>query len=338
MTTLQKKDSKISMIRLIATVMIVTCHMMQYCDFVLAVWFNVGVQIFLCMSGYLYGYKINTDVNDIDFYKRTIPKILIDYYIVIVGAIIIQLVLFPDEISMFKIAGALITFGRLSGGAHLWYIPYVIASYLMVPLLARFMDYYKGNNKKLVVATLFAMAFVLLMSVSFVRYFEGAWIICFIIGFFFGFCEKNTKVTLIKNIRTIIYIVCILLNVVQIYVSYFSDLNFEGFIENIYIIYCNFAHVSLGCSIFLLLRQLPFELNNSRFNAEINKVLALSDKYSYDIYLVHHFFILGPASLMALTGFLPANIVIIIVITLVCAVVVNKLSGLIKSAFNRNNK
>lgn len=44
---MKNKDYSVSLIRLVATVMIVTCHMMQYEDFVLAWWLNAGVQVFL---------------------------------------------------------------------------------------------------------------------------------------------------------------------------------------------------------------------------------------------------------------------------------------------------
>ena len=45
-------DYSISMIRAMSMVAIITCHFMQYLDIELAWWFNVGVQVFLCISGY----------------------------------------------------------------------------------------------------------------------------------------------------------------------------------------------------------------------------------------------------------------------------------------------
>ena len=68
----RERDYSSSLIRLISTIFIVTCHIMQYNNFVLAWWFNVGVQIFLCMSGFLYGQKIID--NQIGFYKKNIFK------------------------------------------------------------------------------------------------------------------------------------------------------------------------------------------------------------------------------------------------------------------------
>lgn len=48
---MKNRDYAISIIRVISTSFIVICHIMKYYDCELAWWFNVGVQIFLCMSG-----------------------------------------------------------------------------------------------------------------------------------------------------------------------------------------------------------------------------------------------------------------------------------------------
>ena len=79
--TIQEKDYSISCARLIAMVFIVACHMMQMDGFSSdikgahiewAFWFNVGVQMFLFISGYLYGKKDRIDI--VEFYKKNFPK------------------------------------------------------------------------------------------------------------------------------------------------------------------------------------------------------------------------------------------------------------------------
>lgn len=40
------------------------------------------------------------------------------------------------------------------------------------------------------------------------------------------------------------------------------------------------------------------------------KIASFSDKYSYEIYIVHQLFILSPLTLMALTNYLVVNIVV----------------------------
>ena len=52
-----EKNYAISLLRFIAMIFIVICHFFQYYNLELAWWFNVGVQIFLCISGFLYGNK-----------------------------------------------------------------------------------------------------------------------------------------------------------------------------------------------------------------------------------------------------------------------------------------
>ena len=66
-------DLGISFCRYIAMNFIVACHVLQYYDNELAWWFNCGVQIFICISGFLYGQR-RID-NGYSFIKRRFIKI-----------------------------------------------------------------------------------------------------------------------------------------------------------------------------------------------------------------------------------------------------------------------
>ena len=50
----EEKNASISLIRMVAMSFIIICHIFQTYGNELAWWFNVGVQIFLIISGYLY--------------------------------------------------------------------------------------------------------------------------------------------------------------------------------------------------------------------------------------------------------------------------------------------
>ena len=76
--TKQRKNYSISLLRLIAMLFIVLCHFFQYYDVELAWWFNVGVQMFFCISGFLYANKKIDSA--IDFITRNLQKILIPYF------------------------------------------------------------------------------------------------------------------------------------------------------------------------------------------------------------------------------------------------------------------
>ena len=76
---MKEKDYAISVVRLIAFCMVVICHICNFYNNELAYWFNCGVQVFLVISGFLYGQR--GIIRWKSFYKRNLPKILMDYYI-----------------------------------------------------------------------------------------------------------------------------------------------------------------------------------------------------------------------------------------------------------------
>lgn len=67
-----KKDISVSVIRLFAMLMIISCHILQGLNNKWAFWVNVGVQIFFFISGFLYGKK---DIDNIKtFYVGRLKK------------------------------------------------------------------------------------------------------------------------------------------------------------------------------------------------------------------------------------------------------------------------
>ena len=106
----KEKDYAISIVRLIATTLIVLCHIERYFGHPLTQWLNVGVQIFLCMSGYLYGQK-KFDGDDLAFYKKQFLKILLDYYIVIVSMITLCFICARDSLSLISVARTFFAYG-----------------------------------------------------------------------------------------------------------------------------------------------------------------------------------------------------------------------------------
>ena len=72
-----ERNYKISIIRILSMISIVLCHIFQAQKMTFAFWLNVGVQVFLFMSGFLYGKK-NIE-NTWSWIKRQFSKILIPY-------------------------------------------------------------------------------------------------------------------------------------------------------------------------------------------------------------------------------------------------------------------
>ena len=204
-------DYSISLTRLLATLFIITCHIMQYLDIELAWWFNVGVQIFLCMSGFLYG-KRDKISDDLTFYKNNILKILIDYYVVIISVILLFMVFIPEQLSTITTIKVLLTYGTLNGGGHLWYIPYCLFCYLITPFLSRYFE----KNKHIIRRFLVLSILAIVITETFFNYFNSAWIFCYMLGFFLGNISDYEKIKLFRNMSLLIVVGAVLSNSIQI--------------------------------------------------------------------------------------------------------------------------
>ena len=155
-----------------------------------------------------------------------------------------------------------------------------------------------------------------------------AWIICYIIGFFLGKLWYNNYVPTYKLLQHFLFISAIILNTVQIFLEYVIklDLTDNRKLFKLEFRFFNFAHITLGISLFLILYQLFSQLYQTSCPKIIKKVCDFSDEVSYDIYLVHMFLINGPCSLMKITPFLPANILLVITLTVLIAYCIHNLS------------
>lgn len=119
------RDYGVSGVRCIAFVLIVVCHFFQFFELELAWWFNVGVQIFLFVSGFLYGKKYaNNYIDGSGFLKRRLIKILVPYYLVVMAVTAIH-VLGVHDLSKKDILKALILNKNIPGGTSLVRINYI---------------------------------------------------------------------------------------------------------------------------------------------------------------------------------------------------------------------
>ena len=332
MSSRASNDYSISIVRFLATSAIIICHMLQYLNQELMWWFNVGVQIFLCMSGYLYGRKGLID-NDFKFYKKNLSKILIDYYIVTIPMFIIATIFIVKSFSITSLIRLLFTRVAILGGEHLWYIPYCIICYLITPPLSRFFE--KNKDKNIALKFIILSFCIAAIIELFFYFFVAAWIICYLLGYFLGHLSLKGKTKLYNTVCLLVIIFAIASNTVQIVVDYIVEVDFNETSKFYYSKMCKYAHVALGTSLFLILKKIFTAIFKKDLPKPIISFCKYSDKYSYDIYLVHQFIILGPLSLMALTPMLPLNIIIILAIIIASAIVVNLISSLLRKRINK---
>ena len=332
--TLRQRDYAISIVRILATASIFIAHILQYYNHLLAWWFNVGVQIFLVMSGYLYGLRGDREPDDIAFYKRSFPKILLEYYLVVIPVMLVQLISEPGCISADRIYKILFTYKTLDGGQHLWFIPYILICYLLTPAVIRL---FRALNEKkpsgLVLGFLGLLALNHVLHDTFIKFFDASWINCYIIGLFLGFCTTMDRKKLKSNLIWIFAFLAITFNALRIYIIYFSDLHFDGTAGEYFMLFCNMSHALQGTTLFFGLTALFAPAGRAIQKSELaSRFYNSTDSLCYDIYLVHHFFILGSVNMMTITNVPFLNVVLVAAATIVLALLVRRVARLFRPA------
>lgn len=317
------RDPAISIIRVLAFLFIITCHIMQYYDCELAWWFNVGVQMFLCLSGYLYGRK--TIDNELSFYKKQLIKILVPYYIVVVGVSIAQILFARNEISLAHIAKALLCYGTLRGGEHLWFVPTILFCYFLTPLFDKLNNCF-FEKKCLLLYCIISFALLSIVVKLFVPYFNPAWIACFYIGHVLGKNEIKRKISP-RLCKGMIYVGALCLVSIQIVITYILRPELSATIQMLLAIMYDYGHTFLGITIVLIL----LDVFRTRIipNVIMKPIMCL-DYISYEGYLIHQFFILGTFSLLTIIDLQIVAVFTIFLITLICGITVKIITQQLK--------
>ena len=193
--------------------MIVSCHILQYYGKELAWWLNVGVQIFLLMSAFLYEQKEIS--NSLLFYKKNFIKILVDYYLFLL--FVIPIYLYFTDISITTKIWLKLIFGlkALPGLDHLWYISTILFCYLLIP----FLFYFKKQKYKYVYFVSLLCIIQILCGFHFIP-FTGAWINCFIIGYVFGNLYKNFGKPILIKLLNFSLPITLVFNITKIYLKF----------------------------------------------------------------------------------------------------------------------
>ena len=274
-----KRDYSISYVRLMAMIFIIICHILQYFNNELAWWFNVGVQIFLFISGFLYAKK---KINSIKkFYQKEFIKILLPYYIYLFIIVIIYVIINNEYINYIKIIKSIFLIDTIKGLEHLWFIKYICICYFILPLLFKIFKTNKINCNSLFKLALIILFFEIISLLT-KNYINGTWINCFVLGFFISQKDKN------KLFIRIIFILSILFNFFEVYIKYIGNIKIVGIYNVLANKIFNIAHLLLAILLFFLLKMFYTKIVK---RIEIKKALDWSDSYSYYIYITHHIYI-----------------------------------------------
>ena len=322
------RDGAISMIRAIALLMIIACHFCQYYELEIAWWLNAGVQVFLCISGYLYGRRKTGDV--LSFYGRRFRKILVPYYVTI-AVFALCMFIFRSGMAVSDLGRMVIMSGTVTGGGHLWFVPTILFCYVLTPLLEKIytLDCIKGKVSFIWV-TLLSMAAAAIFCMGFAEGYDQTCLVCYIIGYAIG--ANSERGIFRESSLTCFFGLLALMNCLQIYFDYVKHAEFSGALSTLYGLWSRYNHVWLGVFLFLLLKRIFSDVPSD------SRMLGMLDSVSYETYLVHQFFILGPFSIPAVIDEPAAAVPAALLCIAAAAALLKFLSGRLASSGGKKEK
>lgn len=307
------------MIRLLAMLSIIACHFCQYYNSEWAWWLNVGVQVFFIISGYLYGNK-SMDA-PLPWLQKRFVKILTPYYIFLTLAIVGYLIVSPERLGLANVISSYFVVGTIQGIGHLWFVSYILFCYIITPYLAAIRDYLSSKNLLLALGSIVVIVGVYsIIEILINGHFRPGRVGCYILGYFTAvFVNRLGE----KTINLCFYMSLIptaISNYVYCHLHYIQGLEMKGLLTHI----TDYSHAFLGYSITMLLMIIFKTIKESW-------ILDYSDKYSYEVYLVHQLFILSPLTLLSLFQSRIANITISLVAIYISGVMLNYMNKAVQS-------
>lgn len=319
MRTITSKESTVlSCVRIAAVIMIVLCHYFQAYDIKWAYVLNVGVQLFIILSGFLYGHKVICSWKE--WWTKRLIKLYPPVFVFLTLVTPLYLTLKPDSFNVWgmicnytNIQGIPFAVGGkflVGGTRHLWFLTAIAMAYCITPILQKLKSYACIVFCLLWVTQVFAY-FFLPKSFAFIL----SWLSLYGIGYMFANMNRKSQDFMLIFLLAIMAIILCYIHWSQITV-YFNPLN-------------RLMHDVLGSLLlfggYKLLCWLP--------SIRLTTIAKLIDNYSYHIYIIHYFLLIGPFSLLHITDSVYSNILIsfvsIIIITSIFAVICQSINNVL---------
>lgn len=276
-----QKDYSISFVRFVAICLIVSCHVAQGLGSALAFYLNIGVQIFLCISGWLHGAKTIED--PLLFWRKRFVRILVPFYFLL--AIVLPLFVWRgSSLGIREVVDAVMLRHYPGGLGHLWFVSVILLLYLITPSLHQIKNRiitgsFAGDILRL--GALFAG--VVVACRCFNLPFHPAFLLCYFAGYFLRVMQETYDDMTFRHFVLVIEIAALVLGT-ALFILPRSGIS-------------PFLKGAVGVGLFAML----YCLYPVIARVVARRVLLFSDRFSYEIYLWHHVFLLGPLA-FALSG------------------------------------
>lgn len=320
-TNMNQLNPAISITRVVGMFLIIFCHLIQYYDggrfSNLSQVLNVGVMVFLLISGYLYSQK---PINDNKTWIiRRMKKILIPLYIFMIFIFVYRYLILGLNLEvnqyliyLFDLQGInfLIKYfngGNVQGATHLWFLTVILICYFITIKLNKIdKKIFKSKRINIIIVLLIFLQILLCYFAIYINY-----ISIYIFGYILGniwFGKIGWKK----------YIMLTILNLIGLVIRLYSRSIIDGTIlyDNIIVLITQdifaiwiFISISKFCSI------------KYRFvcNMVSKKMWIKMDKLSFYIYITHYMYLVGPFNIRTLNISVLSKGIIFLMLTVASA-------------------
>lgn len=296
-------------IRVIGTVLILLCHLTQqnvnpYIQ-KMSQFFNIGVPIFFILSGFLFGINPKGIKEWKGWYVRRIKRIYIPYEIFIV---ILAVIYFLQGLNVFTKDWLLLVIGAQGsnvgvwGAEQTWFISALLLCYLFTPLIS-WLIVKNEYIKIIMLVTVIGLPVLLSLLKAVWAFTLFTPIVEYLIAFWIG---RNID----KINFSLKYVLCAAsLLVFSFSIRILAKVICDGSIlyDRLIVFYTHMIAAFCLCYIISSLCQ----------NIKVYKVINWFSNISFEIYLFHYMFTVGPVSLFGSTPNWITDCILVMLITLV---------------------
>ena len=316
--------------RVLATIFIFLCHIFGKSNIPIiqmsSQFFNVGVSMFIVLSGFLYG--MNAVKRPIGkWYCKRWFRICVPEYIFVLILFAVHLAV-SNTIKPLNWIVLLLNLQGIeiyvNGAEHLWYLTVILFCYLITPLLDKLFGKEKPSPGRIWMILLPVASFCVVCAYFIHRHtaIYLVYVLLYIVAFLFGryrysFVSKQNAVLCI--------LAAALFAGFRLAGKYFAD---GSTLNDVFIVGVTQGAIALCllCAVCSIKKLRPFT------------ALCWFDTISYEFYLVHYMFIVGPVSVMSLTPYTAINGMMVAVVSLGLAWIIHVVGNKVSSLIHRPDK
>lgn len=306
----EKRNPVITVTRVLAMWMIIGCHVSSWLAIpALAMVFNVGVYIFLAISGMLYAEK---PINDgVKFIKKRWIKLCIPMYYLYAFLMLFNILndrpqviqTIPEYLLDLQGIEFIITglkSYQINGMEHLWFLTAIMACYfLLIPV--KKVEKREDGKENVRIVLLFVVLF--LADILFVYTFRVQ--LSYFITFFLGYVLAGRISKLGKQQYILLSVAMILAVLTRLICKSWVD---GTVLYNDLVV--PFTHIVLAFWIFGTVQFAARCAPGALKACAENQVITLLDKFSLYLYMTHYMFLVGPLYVSHLSVSLPMQLLV----------------------------